>query len=138
MEFTFSTGVGYGGFFGVSLGFSSFFALRPDGRECSFFSPRALTAMSCRGLRGCRSRREVDSRVTRHQHRVQGLPIHISNMCTYTRCERPSLKQQQQQHRLSCLSQSSSSTLSSKTSVRGGVGHRGDQPAGVLLSPCSL
>ena len=39
----------------VFLGvFTPFFALRPDGRECPFFSPRALTAVSARGLWGWR------------------------------------------------------------------------------------
>ena len=47
-------------------GFSASVALRPDGRECSFFSPRALTVVSARGFRGCRSRWEVYSQVTRH------------------------------------------------------------------------
>ena len=32
--------------------FAPFFALRPAGRECPFFSPRALTAVSHRGLGG--------------------------------------------------------------------------------------
>ena len=50
--------MGYGVLFGVSLGFSAFVALRLDGRECSFFSPR--------GFRECRSRWEVYSQVTRH------------------------------------------------------------------------
>ena len=45
--------------------YAPFFALRPAGRECPFFSPRALTAVSHRGLR-CRGRGEFCSQVTRH------------------------------------------------------------------------
>ena len=52
--------------------FAAFFALRPDGRECSFFSPRWPTVVGDRGLRGSRSRGEFYSGVTRHK----GLPIH--------------------------------------------------------------
>ena len=36
---------------GFLLHFAAFFALRPDGRECPFFSPKALAAVSARELR---------------------------------------------------------------------------------------
>ena len=52
-----------------------FFALRPAGRKCPFFSPRALPGVSARGLRGCGLgvAGSCTPRVTRHQHRSQGL-----------------------------------------------------------------
>ena len=39
--------------------------------SASFSSFRVLTTVSARGLQGCRSRREFDSKVVRHR----GLPI---------------------------------------------------------------
>ena len=46
----------------------SFFALRPDGRECTLFSLPALTAASDRGLRGCRSRWVVPASEEHHSY----------------------------------------------------------------------
>ena len=49
-----------------------------EGSACPFFSPRALTAVSARGLRGCWSRQEFCSRVTR------GCQLVRSVVWTYT------------------------------------------------------
>ena len=53
----------YGGVYGVG-------AVMNGGLERPFFSPQALTVVSAPGLQGCPSRRESDSRVTRHQFPV--------------------------------------------------------------------